>query len=192
MISLDGSFSTNENGDRLIELSGKNFRIDQAAFMVVKKNGYYSQSKGATEKHLPDSIPIDIGDVIVRIDAPTAEKIGMRYAVFVYAADKRAVIADLFKFIQDIQNPPQRVFGSIQDSKDFKEDILEIETKEKATGTCTYCKDKAIDSCTICRRGLCRKHDILAGWDHLTLRLGYCEDCLYYLNLIEVNGDIIP
>ncbi len=185
---MDGDLSQDDNGNFSVELNGRDYPIASVRFAVLTKKGYFGLN-GYSEAAQADSISVDVGDVEVMIDAPSAESIGKRFVNKSYDSTQREEIADLFKLLNHVDNPPDKVYGSLQDSRDFKADMLEIKTKGEISGSCSFCNEKTYDSCTICGKNLCTKHDISAGRDRPPIRFGYCEDCLYYLNLIETVRD---
>lgn len=189
-MTVEAYFRVNGAGNVFMIHGGRDYLIERASFQVARKRFCFNPDGSMTEQCKPGAFPVEIGDIIIITEAPAAEKIGKKNTVMIYSRYERNEIAAAFLVFNRVTDPPRKVIGSMQDGRDFGENAIEI-TLEKVDGSCTYCKEKAIDTCSICEKKLCTKHDIAAISTFPWYSLGYCEDCLYYLNLIETDGSVI-
>ena len=131
---------------------------------------------------------LEAGDAFITIDSPGARAIGKQYLMFTIGNENRDMLADFYRFIHSMDGSriPTRVIGSITDLSDQNLAIHMTAIGKPVQGTCGYCNSPAFDTCSICETKLCRSHDIAAEDGNFPMPLlGYCEDCLYCLNLID-------
>lgn len=131
---------------------------------------------------------IEAGDAFITIDSPDARAIGKQYLIFTIGNENRDILSDFYRFIHSMDGSriPTHVIGSITDVSDQNLAMHMTAIGKPVHGTCGYCNSPAFDTCSICETKLCRSHDIAAEDERFPmLLLGYCEDCLYCLNLID-------
>ena len=136
---------------------------------------------------------IDAGDAFITIYSPDARSIGKQYLMFTIGNENRDILADFYRFIHSMDGSviPTHVVGSITDLSEQNLAMHMTAIGKPVHGTCGYCNSPAFDTCSICETKLCRSHAIAAGDERVPmLLLGYCEDCLYYLNLIDNRKEV--
>ena len=195
------------NNDQLcIEYGGKDYPIETVEVRICLEATYLVERKGIentvfTAKPGPDDKTMTTlvrGDVLFIVHVPSAESMDRAYTLMVMGTAterERRTLADLYRFIRRGNPFPISVVSSAVDVKDARMPLFTVTMgqKYKPSGRCDYCEERAMDSCTLCGKDLCNHHDILCKADPvLPALLGYCEDCLFLLNMVPLPAGAMP
>ena len=195
-----------DNNRLCVEYGNKHYPIEAVEVYIFLEPAYITERKGVsqmvvTTKLTPDDkvkVNIDKGDVQLTYHVPSARSIGKAYDIQILPGvtrEDREELAKLYSYIMKDSVLPVEVLGSVADMKDGKIPLIEVKTRGsyKESDKCDYCDEKAIDSCTLCGKDLCYQHDIICKPNPLIpITLGYCEDCLYLLNLVPLPTGALP
>lgn len=167
---------------------GKPYPVESYKNNIIMEKVYLTAELELTKKPVPGYIAeLEKGSVVFTFYAPSATSIGKQMTRQAFKVEFREEIATLFALINRDKHIPVQVYGASIDLSDEKVPMINIELEGKTSGKCGFCEELAVDGCTICERPLCKNHDILAGVEFPPVVLGYCEDCLYILNLLPLS-----
>ena len=196
---MDHDFMYYDNGQLCMEYVGKHYPVAAVQISIWATRIYlvqraekmvYTKTTEKDDKIIGD---MERGSMLFVIDVPELKPMGKHYSLQFFSANQRKDAREFFTFLHrdDADLIPLEIIGSVRDIQDHHIVNLLPLTLDKVSGKCYSCQKNAIDTCSICDRRLCADHDIIGKLPPV-MALGYCEDCLYVLDLLKYVPEPVP